>query len=84
MLPPVVVIGNTSQANAAALTGQRGQITTGSTVLPSAISVIDSEEVSTINMSRDISNVFRRVPGVVANSIQGDTGNGFRMRGFAT
>jgi len=37
------------------------------------------------NVGRDISNVFRRVPGVLANNIdQGETGNGFRMRGFAT
>ncbi|MDQ2822191.1 MAG: TonB-dependent receptor plug domain-containing protein [Pseudomonadota bacterium] len=32
-----------------------------------------------------MSNIFRRVPGVAANNIdQGDTGNGFRMRGFGT
>ena len=44
-----------------------------------------TEDLATLDIGRDISNVFRRVPGVVANNIdQGDTGNGFRMRGFAT
>jgi len=53
--------------------------------LPSAVTAITQEEISSINVGRDMSNVFRRVPGVVANNIdQGDTGNGFRMRGFAT
>lgn len=53
--------------------------------LPSAVNTVTQEEIATINVGRDMSNVFRRVPGVVANNIdQGDTGNGFRMRGFAT
>lgn len=53
--------------------------------LPAATTVIDGAELATINLGRDISNIFRRVPGVLANNIdQGDTGNGFRMRGFAT
>ncbi|MDF2641386.1 MAG: outer rane receptor, TonB dependent [Pseudomonas sp.] len=53
--------------------------------LPTAVSTITEEEIRTLNVDRDISNVFRRVPGVVANNIdQGDTGNGFRMRGFTT
>lgn len=67
------------------LQGKRTKITNDSTGLPSAVTVITKEEIDTLNVGRDISNVFRRVPGVVANSIdQGDTGNGFRMRGFAT
>ncbi|WP_432378228.1 TonB-dependent receptor [Duganella sp. P38] len=54
-------------------------------LLPSAVTSITAEEIATINVGRDMSNIFRRVPGVVANNIdQGDTGNGFRMRGFAT
>jgi len=41
--------------------------------------------VATVTVGRDISNIFRRVPGIVANNLdQGDTGNGFKMRGFAT
>lgn len=53
--------------------------------LPGAVTTISAGEIATINVGRDISNIFRRVPGVVANNIdQGDTGNGFRMRGFAT
>ncbi|MGX5727964.1 TonB-dependent receptor [Metapseudomonas otitidis] len=53
--------------------------------LPASVSTIGAEEIKTINVGRDISNIYRRVPGVVANNIdQGDTGNGFRMRGFAT
>ncbi|MDH6590390.1 outer membrane receptor protein involved in Fe transport [Variovorax sp. TBS-050B] len=64
---------------------RRTRLTNDSTGLPSGLSVITSEEIGTLNVGRDISNVFRRVPGVVANNIdQGDTGNGFRMRGFAT
>ncbi|WP_229217328.1 TonB-dependent receptor [Massilia forsythiae] len=57
----------------------------GARSLPSTVTSITSDDIATINVGRDISNVFRRVPGVVANNIdQGDTGNGFRMRGFAT
>lgn len=67
------------------LIGERNRLTLDSTGLPAAMTVITPAELQTINVGRDISNVFRRVPGVVANNIdQGDTGNGFRMRGFAT
>lgn len=67
------------------LQGKRSKVTNDSTGLPSAVTVITKEEIDTLNVGRDISNVFRRVPGVVANNIdQGETGNGFRMRGFAT
>lgn len=53
--------------------------------LPTNTTIIDAEEIMTTNIGKDISNIFRRVPGVVANSIdQGDTGTAFRMRGFAT
>ena len=58
---------------------------TGARSLPGSVTTITAEDIATLNIGRDISNVFRRVPGVVANNIdQGDTGNGFRMRGFAT
>ena len=57
----------------------------GAKSLPGSVTSITSEDLATMAIGRDISNVFRRVPGVVANNIdQGDTGNGFRMRGFAT
>lgn len=53
--------------------------------LPAAVTTITDDDIRTVNVDRDISNIYRRVPGVVANNIdQGDTGNGFRMRGFAT
>jgi len=53
--------------------------------LPGSVTGVTAADIATINVGRDISNIFRRVPGVVANNIdQGDTGNGFRMRGFAT
>ncbi len=53
--------------------------------LPGTVTTITAADIATLNVGRDISNIFRRVPGVVANNIdQGDTGNGFRMRGFAT
>ena len=58
---------------------------TGARSLPGGVTTVTSEDLATLDIGRDISNVFRRVPGVVANNIdQGDTGNGFRMRGFAT
>jgi outer membrane receptor protein involved in Fe transport len=67
------------------LQGRRARVTLDSTGLPAGLTVITPQELGTLNIGRDISNVFRRVPGVVANNIdQGDTGNGFRMRGFAT
>lgn len=65
--------------------GARTAVTLENAGLPAAMSLITAAEVQSTNVGRDISNVFRRVPGVVANSIdQGDTGNGFKMRGFAT
>lgn len=57
----------------------------GAKSLPGSVTTVTAEDLATLDIGRDISNVFRRVPGVVANNIdQGDTGNGFRMRGFAT
>ncbi|QBE67444.1 ligand-gated channel [Pseudoduganella lutea] len=53
--------------------------------LPATVDTITADDIATLAIGRDISNVFQRIPGVVANNIdQGDTGNGFRMRGFAT
>ncbi|MNR79902.1 Colicin I receptor precursor [compost metagenome] len=64
---------------------KKAEVSIDSVALPAAVTVITNEEIGTLNVGRDISNIFRRVPGVVANNIdQGDTGNGFRMRGFAT
>ncbi|WP_253700431.1 TonB-dependent receptor plug domain-containing protein [Cupriavidus pauculus] len=81
VLPTVSVVAD----NQVDMQGRRAIVTTDSTALPAAVSTISQEELGTINIGRDISNMFRRVPGVVANNIdQGDTGNGFRMRGFAT
>ncbi|MDD0991448.1 TonB-dependent receptor [Pseudomonas sp. TNT2022 ID681] len=63
----------------------RNKVSTAPESLPAAVSTITDEDIRTLNVGRDISNIYRRVPGVVANNIdQGDTGNGFRMRGFAT
>lgn len=57
----------------------------GARALPGSVTTVTQEDIATLNVGRDISNIFRRVPGVVAHNIdQGDTGNGFRMRGFAT
>lgn len=81
-LQEVVVLGSWKEGDQP---GKRGQLTSDVTGLPSALAVITREELATVNVGRDISNLFRRVPGVVANSLdQGETGNGFRMRGFAT
>lgn len=63
----------------------RGDVSNRADSLPAAVSTLGDEDIRTLNVDRDISNIYRRVPGVVANNIdQGDTGNGFRMRGFAT
>lgn len=63
----------------------RTQVSNAPQSLPAAVSTVTAEEIRTLNVGRDISNIYRRVPGVLANNIdQGDTGNGFRMRGFAT
>ncbi|QLF94952.1 TonB-dependent receptor [Pseudomonas sp. ABC1] len=63
----------------------RNKVSNAPDSLPASVSTITDEEIRTLNVGRDISNIYRRVPGVVANNIdQGDTGNGFRMRGFTT
>ncbi len=82
ILPTVRITGQSPVVN---MQGARSEISLDPAKLPSALSVVTAEELGTINVGRDISNIFRRVSGVVANNIdQGDTGNGFRMRGFAT
>lgn len=81
-LEPVVVTGSSTAGNEP---GQRTEVSLDPSTLPSSHTTISRDELSRTNIGRDISNVFRRVPGVLANNIdQGDTGNGFRMRGFAT
>ena len=64
---------------------ERTAVSASAKGLPGTVTTITADDIGTLNVGRDISNVFRRVPGVIANNIdQGDTGNGFRMRGFAT
>src|SRR5687768_8582216 len=78
LLDAVVVKGD-------AAVDDRVRITTDNLALPAGVTRLTADQLDGVNVSRDISNIFRRVPGVVANNIdQGDTGNGFRMRGFAT
>jgi outer membrane receptor protein involved in Fe transport len=65
--------------------GDRNDLSLKATALPASVQHLSEEDIAATNIGRDISNVFRRVPGVLANNIdQGETGNGFRMRGFAT
>lgn len=79
-LPTVEVTGQTEST-----VKRRSDVSVDNKALPSAVTTISHDDLETLNVGRDMSNVFRRVPGVVANNIdQGDTGNGFRMRGFAT
>lgn len=78
-IPVVTVTGQARQAGAMTELGGSARSLAASTT------VLDNDEVSTVIAGRDISGIFRRVPGVVANNMdQGDTGNGFKMRGFAT
>lgn len=84
-LPTVVIQADSANSGGAPAVGVRNRISNAPTALPSAVTTITSDDVDATNVGRDISNVFRRVPGVLANNIdQGETGNGFRMRGFAT
>lgn len=82
---PEVRVESAAEPVAVDLQGRRRDVTLDPTGLPAGVNVVTPAAIDTLNIGRDISNVFRRVPGVVANNIdQGDTGNGFRMRGFAT
>lgn len=83
-LGAIEVVGERgTQGRATPLT--RSNVSNAPESLPTAVTTITDEELRTLNVGRDISNIYRRVPGVVANNIdQGDTGNGFRMRGFTT
>jgi outer membrane receptor protein involved in Fe transport len=84
-LPAVVIRAEKASVGGAPVVGARNRITVKPAALPSAATTITAGDIAATNMGRDISNVFRRVPGVLANNIdQGETGNGFRMRGFAT
>ena len=78
VLPTISVTAETGKT----LQGKRGNDSTG---LPAAVSIVTADELETLNVGRDIAAIYRRLPGVVANNIdQGDTGVGFRMRGFTT
>lgn len=84
-LPAVNVEAGPFATGGAPAVGMRNRLSNAPTALPSAVTTIRSDDIEATNVGRDISNVFRRVPGVLANNIdQGETGNGFRMRGFAT
>ena len=83
--PVLVARGEPNRPAGAPAVGARNRISNAPTAMPSAVTTITSDDIEATNVGRDISNVFRRVPGVLANNIdQGETGNGFRMRGFAT
>ena len=65
--------------------GEREAVTLQPKALPATVQQLNQDDIASTNVGRDISNIFRRVPGVLANNIdQGETGNGFRMCGFAT
>lgn len=82
-LPTVDVIETTGPSSREP--GERAALSIKPTALPATVQQLNPEDIATTNVGRDISNVFRRVPGVLANNIdQGETGNGFRMRGFST
>lgn len=83
-LPPIAVKATVSLGGAQ-LPGERTAVGADPSGLATVVTRITEEDIANTNVGRDISNVFRRVPGVLANNIdQGETGNGFRMRGFAT
>ena len=83
-LSPIEVVGQGRSSSPIEVL-ERSKVSNKPKSLPAAVTSITDEEIRTLNVDRDISNIYRRVPGVVANNIdQGDTGNGFRMRGFAT
>jgi outer membrane receptor protein involved in Fe transport len=83
-LDPIEVVGEGSRSGRLPYL-TRSVVSNAPDSLPAAVTTITDEDIRTLNVDRDISNIYRRVPGVVANNIdQGDTGNGFRMRGFTT
>ncbi|MBV7426710.1 MULTISPECIES: TonB-dependent receptor [unclassified Acidovorax] len=82
-LAAVDVLGTTAPATRTP--GERAAVTLQPGALPATVQQLNQDDIANTNVGRDISNIFRRVPGVLANNIdQGETGNGFRMRGFAT
>lgn len=82
---PAVQVQATPDPAHVDLQGRRRGVTLDPSGLPAGVTVVTPAAIDTLNIGRDISNVFRRVPGVVAHNVdQGDTANGFRMRGFAT
>lgn len=81
---PTVTVQGTTEADTRQ-PGDRAELSIRPTALPATVQHIGETDIANTTVGRDISNVFRRVPGVLANNIdQGETGNGFRMRGFAT
>ncbi|MFL9881139.1 TonB-dependent receptor [Herbaspirillum rhizosphaerae] len=51
--------------------------------LPTSVTVIERAEIDRTNVGRDISDLLRRVPGIMAHTLdQGDIGNSIKMRGF--
>src|SRR5450830_2033831 len=51
--------------------------------LPTSVTVIERGEIERTNVGRDVTDLLRRVPGIMAHTLdQGDIGNSIKMRGF--
>jgi outer membrane receptor protein involved in Fe transport len=63
----------------------KSDVSLDSSGLPTSVTVIERSEIERTNVGRDISDLLRRVPGIMAHTIdQGDIGNAIKMRGFLT
>lgn len=66
-------------------TATKKTISIESASLPTAVTTVDRDEIERTNIGRDIGNLFRRVPGILANNLnQGEIGTSIKMRGFST
>lgn len=76
---PTITVNSKSTSSPMVVPGQR------ITAMPVRATGITHEEIRVTNVGREISDLLRRVPGVIAHTVgQGDLGQSVKMRGFMT
>jgi outer membrane receptor protein involved in Fe transport len=81
-----LAIAPVSEHTAVTAAGQvprQSEVTVQNSGLPTTVTVLNHDEIARTNVERDVANLYRRVPGVMAHNLdQGDTGTAIHMRGF--
>lgn len=82
-LPEISVSAGKNDAKSDAKNISKSVVSNDASGLPTSVTVIDRAEIERTNVGRDITDLLRRVPGIMAHTLgQGDIGDSIKMRGF--